>query len=59
MPWAAFQVHPRHGPTIEWPGVPTITMCDGPAGIGAGNDLLMPGFPGMVDYVYRNEQDGP
>lgn len=24
----------------------------------AGNDLLMPGFPGMVDYVYKKVQDG-
>lgn len=24
----------------------------------AGNDLLMPGFPGMVDYVYRQVQSG-
>ena len=24
----------------------------------AGNDLLMPGFPGMVDWVYKKVQDG-
>lgn len=26
--------------------------------IQAGNDVLMPGFPGMVDYVYKKVQDG-
>lgn len=26
--------------------------------IEAGNDLLMPGFPGMVDYVYKMVQNG-
>ena len=26
--------------------------------IQAGNDLLMPGFPGMVDWLYRRVQDG-
>ena len=24
----------------------------------AGNDLLMPGFPGMVDWVYKRRKDG-
>ena len=24
----------------------------------AGNDLLMPGFPGMVDWVYKHVQSG-
>ena len=24
----------------------------------AGNDVLMPGFPGMVDWVYKRTQDG-
>lgn len=24
----------------------------------AGNDVLMPGFPGMVDWVYKKSQDG-
>ena len=26
--------------------------------IEAGNDLLMPGFPGMVDWLYKKVQDG-
>ncbi len=40
-----------------------VTDWEGDAGLAveciqAGNDVLMPGFPGMVDYVYKKVQDG-
>lgn len=40
-----------------------VTDWEGDAGwpvecLQAGNDVLMPGFPGMVDYMYKKIQDG-